>query len=99
MIFRVRGVELADVCSQVLKFLFAELVPSCSSKERWEGFLQDGVFRHIGRNFAPLESRLVNEGEFRGSGEAEKIGQALQKTDIARRRVHPALDLAPIAWI
>jgi len=92
-------VELLDVLSKALQFLLAEFVTPGCTKEGWKRPLKDCVIRYISGNFAPLKSCFVHESQFVRASESKEIRQSLQKSDFARRWIHPSLNFAPIARI
>ena len=95
----VGGVELLDVFSKALQFLLAEFVTPGRTKEGGKRPLKDCVIGYISGNFASLKSSFIHERQFFRASEPKEIRQPLQKSDIARRRIHTAFDLAPIAGI
>jgi len=99
LLVAVARVEFADVVGEIFEFGLGKFVATGCAEEGGKRFLEDGVVRNVGRDFVPLESRFVHEGEFSFGAKAEKGGEPLKCFDIARRRVDAALDFAPVARI
>ena len=74
-------------------------MPPCRAEECGKRLLENGIVGDIRRDLPPLERRRIHECQLLGPGQTEKIRQPFQNPHVARRGIHPALDLAPVARI